>query len=173
MGFEPDFPYSKHWVLRILDVKIIGTGIFLGHRVDRNDVRPIKDRTIYIEFRLYGYYPVILERGPRPCPDPFSRIDFKKILGMPRIDPMVMTVISMTHWDPMGMGMWHNCELNAYAHVYRYSNMYYHQFLELSTKIQFANLAKYAGRPSAPCPQADQMESITRFTLQVPYSGCV
>ena len=43
--------YSPYWVLRILDVKIIGTGIFLGQRVDRNDVRPIKDRTIYIELR--------------------------------------------------------------------------------------------------------------------------
>ena len=120
-----------------------------------------------------GYYPLILKKGFSGPLNPFSRTQFQKNLGVSRINPTDMTVISMTHWDPMGMGMWHNCELNAYAHVYRYSNMYYHQFLELSTKIQFANLAKYAGRPSAPCPQADQMESITRFTLQVPYLGCV
>ena len=44
--------YSPYWVLRILDVKIIGTGIFGGQRVDHDDVRSIKDRTMYIEFRL-------------------------------------------------------------------------------------------------------------------------
>ena len=35
------------------------------------------------------------------------------------------------------------------------------------------NCCKYDGHLSAPCPQADQMESITSFTLQVTYLGCV
>ena len=47
-------------MLRILDVKIIETGFFMGQRVDRDDMRPIKDRTMYIlrisnsSFRISG-----------------------------------------------------------------------------------------------------------------------
>ena len=60
--------------------------------------------------RLYGYYPLVLAKGPGEYPGPFSRTHFKKIIGVPKTDPMIMAPISMTHWDPKGMGMWHMYE---------------------------------------------------------------
>ena len=64
------------------------------------------------------YYSLVLQRVPKPSPGPFSRTDFKKIPEVPRIDSMVMAPVSMMHWDPIGMGVWHMYELEAYVYVY-------------------------------------------------------
>ena len=42
----------------------------------------------------------------------------KNFFWVPKIDPTIMAPISMIHWDPMGMGMWHMYELEAYVYVY-------------------------------------------------------
>ena len=65
-----------------------------------------------------GYYSLVLAKGPDRISGPFSRTHFKKILGVPKIDPTIMAPISMIHLDPMGVGMWHMYELEAYVYVY-------------------------------------------------------
>ena len=66
---------------------------------------------------INGYYPTVLEKGPKRVLGPFSRTELKKILRVPKTDPTIMAPISMTHWDPKGMGMCHMYELEAYVYV--------------------------------------------------------
>ena len=67
---------------------------------------------------LYGYYPMVLAKGPGRISGPFSRTRVYEFFWVPKIDPTIMAPISMIHWDPMGMGMCHMYELEAYVYVY-------------------------------------------------------
>ena len=49
--------YRPYRVIRILDVKILGSGIFLGQHVDLMENRKIFDRTHHNHFRLKNILP--------------------------------------------------------------------------------------------------------------------